>query len=161
MVNQYQPPGRAQLKPGPGKPRSPTADVRSRHDWESERTCQLCRREIPRGEWGYADDGPLCHPNDPGLPDCYHLWTVYRKRRLDETQAGQRAREAQAEYSMLRTVEDIIAHARKISTAPAMAVYVAELERALGTGDLSAQLPHKLGGNDEGGGRGDEGAAAT
>ena len=44
-------------------------------DWRGDRVCRLCGRRIPLGEWGFAD-GPLCHPSDPELPDCYRLWTV-------------------------------------------------------------------------------------
>jgi hypothetical protein len=117
-------------------------------DWRTNRTCQLCGREIPPGEWGYAD-GPLCHPDDPNLPDCYRLWTVYRKRRIDETRAEELAQAAQSEYAKLRSVEDLVDHARRISASPSMAIYVRDIEDALGIGDPAAVRPHKLGGNDD------------
>lgn len=59
-------------------------------DWRGEkgdRRCHLCGREIPPGEWGFAD-GPLCHPNDPQLPDCYRLWTVHGHRPARRTEAA-------------------------------------------------------------------------
>ena len=127
-----------------------------RPDWKANRTCQLCGRELPHGEWGFADGGPLCHPNDPRLPDCYHLWTVYGKRPLDEEQAKERAQWAQDQLSELAGGDNttweallrLVAHARKVSAGPAMSVYVTELERVLGLVDPHTPAPHKRGGND-------------
>jgi hypothetical protein len=136
--------------------RDPGPDWADRPDWKHNRTCQLCGRELPHGEWGYAD-GPLCHPDDPNLPDCYHLWTVYGKRPVDEEQARQRAEWAQQQFAVLtgsdhtaiEAVQRLITHARKISAGPAMSLYVTELELALGLIAPDTPTPHKLGGNDD------------
>jgi hypothetical protein len=68
------------------------------------RTCQLCGREIPPGEWGYAD-GPLCHPDDPTLPDCYSLYTVYGHRPGGAVSLANLDPELTL-WALLRTIED-------------------------------------------------------
>ena len=45
----------------------------------------------------------------------------------------------------LQAVDEVIAHARRISPSDAMHVYIADLERALG---MDAARPHKLGQRD-------------
>jgi hypothetical protein len=40
--------------------------------------CAHCGRLLPRFEAAIGD-AQVCHPNDPNLPDCYHLITVYHE----------------------------------------------------------------------------------
>ena len=42
-------------------------------------TCVHCGRSCQTTMGGYASIGqqPVCHPNVPGRPDCYHMITVY------------------------------------------------------------------------------------
>jgi hypothetical protein len=42
-------------------------------------TCVHCGRQAGsfHGGWAKVGTQPLCHPSEPGRPDCYHLATVY------------------------------------------------------------------------------------
>ena len=42
-------------------------------------TCVACSRELPYLEGWRSDIGPLCHPDDPALPDCYSTATSTRE----------------------------------------------------------------------------------
>lgn len=49
------------------------------------RECAHCGRQLPphEGGWvrkeGWREGVDLCHPDNPALPDCYHLVTVYNE----------------------------------------------------------------------------------
>lgn len=46
------------------------------------RTCVHCARTMGdmAGGYGSVNGNPLCHPNAPGRPDCYHLATTQPDR---------------------------------------------------------------------------------
>ncbi len=90
--------------------------------------------KLPTPPWHMADDLPAlkaweaAHGHDVRLK-CYPEYGC------------------QAVQACLDRVTELIAHARRISAGPGMAVYVADLEKALGL-VLDVELPHKIGQND-------------
>ena len=43
--------------------------------------CGLCGKTAQG--YAVADGVRLCHPDDPQMLDCYHLWTVYGARKIE------------------------------------------------------------------------------
>jgi hypothetical protein len=64
-------PARAKSDPGPHY--QPGGGTRTR-------TCVHCGRRCgdTAGGFGQVDGQPVCHPSEPGRPDCYHLTTAAR-----------------------------------------------------------------------------------
>lgn len=43
-------------------------------------TCAHCGADLVSGRYGRLEDSsPVCHPDNPDLPDCYRRVTVYRE----------------------------------------------------------------------------------
>lgn len=139
-------------------------DVVSRMVADAERAARVAALEEV---WGRANDGPSSYDNETtdygrgwaggytalidrlrdavaaargDIPDL-HPWGCRCDEQLDAAVA--RAEQAEAKVA---AVEQILAHARKISPSPSMAIYCTDLDRALGR---DAPVAHKHGQADE------------
>lgn len=54
-------------------------------------SCVHCGRGCNNWHGGFASIGslPVCHPNAPGRPDCYHMVTVYGHPTTDCTRCAE------------------------------------------------------------------------
>ncbi len=74
------------------------------------RPCGHCGRTMGDYAGGYASVGDVavCHPNEPGRPDCYHFVTVYRHPLRDCPKCAQTSKEMPMEPDHSETAMELV-----------------------------------------------------